>query len=189
MAQTNVPEVLRAAAKPASKPSPSANSVSTSASNSGYFSYQIPADQLPVFPPCSSSNSTLSTASTPVEDEVDATTDFFTKYGITKEEFKTISSLKRQTQTPLRVHGYTLANLSNYKYYAPRYATFATWPKAHPINPTYLARGGFLYSGEGDKVVCPWCRIQLVAWENHDKPFHEHKKHSPKCEYVKMVFA
>ena len=76
-----------------------------------------------------------------------------------------------------------------YKKFDRRLTTFKSWPKSIPINPDDLARAGFLYTGEGDKVFCPWCNICLIQWETYDNPFDEHKKHSPNCDYILMLFS
>ena len=49
-------------------------------------------------------------------------------------------------------------------------------------------RAGFLYTGEGDKVTCPWCRIQLTEWDTYDVPIEEHRRHSPYSDFIKMLF-
>ena len=58
--------------------------------------------------------------------------------------------------------GRWIYKLPDYCGYDERYATFRTWPKSHPIRPDALTRAGFLYTGEGDKVTCPWCRISYL---------------------------
>ena len=75
----------------------------------------------------------------------------------------------------------------NYLYYADRIATFATWPKSMPISPDELARAGFVYTGYGDKVHCPWCDLRLVDFERNDKPLEEHAKHTKGCPYLRMA--
>ena len=64
---------------------------------------------------------------------------------------------------------------SVYQKYDQRILTFNTWPKSHPIYPGSIARGGFIYTGRGDKVYCPWCQISLVEWETFDIPMDEHR--------------
>ena len=53
---------------------------------------------------------------------------------------------------------YDLHIYSNYK---RRYETFTSWPKSHPIQAEHLCRAGFLYTGHGDKVLCPWYKLML----------------------------
>ena len=83
--------------------------------------------------------------------------------------------------------GRWIFKVPDYSGYDERYATFRTWPKSHPIRPDALTRAGFLYTGEGDKVTCPWCKISLIEWETYDVPMDEHKRHAPTCDFVKMI--
>ena len=69
-------------------------------------------------------------------------------------------------------------DLSYYHRYCIRFLNFQSWPKSHPIRPDQISRAGFLYTGEGDKVICPWCRIHLIEWESYDIPMDEHRIHS-----------
>ena len=77
---------------------------------------------------------------------------------------------------------------SVYQKYDQRILTFNTWPKSHPIHPGGTARGGFIYTGRGDKVYCPWCQISLVEWETFDIHMDEHRRHSPNCEFILMLY-
>ena len=79
-------------------------------------------------------------------------------------------------------------DLSYYQRYCNRFMTFQSWPKSHPIRPDQLSRAGFLNTGEGDKVTCPWFRIHLIEWESYDIPIDEHRRHSPYCDFIKMLF-
>ena len=44
--------------------------------------------------------------------------------------------------------------------YDVRIFTFPT--RSHPIPAQRYVKAGFYYSGEGDKVVCPWCNLNLI---------------------------
>ena len=48
-------------------------------------------------------------------------------------------------------------------------------------------KAGFYYSGEGDKVICPWCNRNLTEWESYDIPMEEHQKPSPYYAFVLML--
>ena len=48
-------------------------------------------------------------------------------------------------------------------------------------------KAGFYYSGEGDKVICPWCNLNLTEWESYDIPMEEHQRHLPYCAFVLML--
>ena len=75
---------------------------------------------------------------------------------------------------------FKVPDYSGYK----RYATFRTWPKSHPIRPDALTQAGFLYTGEGDKVTCPWSKISRIEWETYDSPMDEHKRHAPIRSFI-----
>ena len=91
-------------------------------------------------------------------------------------------------QKPRLDYGFQNYDLSTYRRYTTRFLTYKSWPKSHPIKADQLTRAGFLYTGEGDKVTCPWCRIQLTEWETYDVPIEEHRRHSPYCDFIKMLF-
>ena len=40
--------------------------------------------------------------------------------------------------------------------------------KVSPIPAQRYVKAGFYYSSEGDKVICPWCNINLTEWESYD---------------------
>ena len=58
--------------------------------------------------------------------------------------------------------GRWIFKVPDYSGYDERYAIFRTWPKFHPIRPDALTRAGFLYTGEGDKVICPSVKYLLL---------------------------
>ena len=91
-------------------------------------------------------------------------------------------------QKPRLEYGFQNYDLSTYRRYTTRFLTYKSWPKSHPIKADQLTRAGFLYTGEGDKVTCPWCRILLTEWETYDVPIEEHRRHSPYCDFIKMLF-
>ncbi|XP_071800461.1 E3 ubiquitin-protein ligase XIAP-like [Asterias amurensis] len=68
-----------------------------------------------------------------------------------------------------------------------RRATFKTWPHSAPVSAGALARAGFFYKGSEDKVECFACRGQIREWEYGDSAFGEHKKHFPKCPFVRDI--
>ena len=74
-----------------------------------------------------------------------------------------------------------------YQKYVSRYESFRTWSKSHPVRPEQLCRAGFVYTGEGDKVMCPWCKIKLIEWEPYDLPFEQYRRHSTSCDFLKML--
>ena len=76
--------------------------------------------------------------------------------------------------------------LSNY---AARISTYKNWPPSIPVTAETLARAGFFYEGMGDRVTCYSCGKSLKSWQPTDNPWHEHKKHSPKCAHLTWPLA
>ncbi|XP_039272656.2 baculoviral IAP repeat-containing protein 8-like isoform X1 [Styela clava] len=50
--------------------------------------------------------------------------------------------------------------------------------------PEQLAKAGFFYLGEEDKVKCFYCNGGLCDWEYNDDPWIEHAKWYPHCEFT-----
>lgn len=53
------------------------------------------------------------------------------------------------------------------------------------ITPTELAKAGFYYLGQGDRVACFSCGGQLSNWEPGDRAVSEHQRHYPNCRFVR----
>jgi hypothetical protein len=65
-----------------------------------------------------------------------------------------------------------------------RLSSFANWPTdAAFASPVVLANAGFMYSGHGDKVACPICRIEIQGRRRDEffNPSEEHRRRSPQC--------
>ena len=73
------------------------------------------------------------------------------------------------------------------KYYEQRLKTFYNWPKQMIPDKYALAKAGYLYTGQGDKVVCFQCGVGIYDWERTDDVWKEHYKWNPNCDYLKMV--
>ena len=72
-------------------------------------------------------------------------------------------------------------------FYQDRLSTFEHWPKQIIPNQYQLARAGFYYTGQYDKVTCFCCNLTVHAWEQNDDPWKEHERLSPSCMYIKMI--
>ena len=68
-----------------------------------------------------------------------------------------------------------------------RLATFKSWPHNAPVSAGSLARAGFFYTCVDDKVQCFACSGQIKDWEYGDTAMGEHKKHFPKCPFVRDI--
>ncbi|NXA32595.1 XIAP ligase, partial [Eudromia elegans] len=65
-----------------------------------------------------------------------------------------------------------------------RLRTFVTFPFDCPVSAAALARAGFVYTGEGDKVKCFSCHTTAEGWEHGESAFERHKNLSPNCKFV-----
>ncbi|XP_072518750.1 baculoviral IAP repeat-containing protein 2 isoform X1 [Salminus brasiliensis] len=65
-----------------------------------------------------------------------------------------------------------------------RLDTFQNWTVA-TVTPAELAKAGFYYLGQGDRVACFSCGGQLSNWEPGDRAVSEHQKHYPNCRFVR----
>uniref|UniRef100_A0A131XUQ0 Putative inhibitor of apoptosis protein 1 and 2 iap1 iap2 n=2 Tax=Ixodes ricinus TaxID=34613 RepID=A0A131XUQ0_IXORI len=66
---------------------------------------------------------------------------------------------------------------------AHRLRTFARWPLDF-LDPTELARAGFYYLQQDDRVRCAFCRGTIHNWERGDDPLVEHGRHFPCCPFL-----
>lgn len=72
-----------------------------------------------------------------------------------------------------------------------RYNTFSTtcapWPWRGVIPGRELARCGFYFCGDEDRVKCFKCGLTLRKWSYGDLPFERHLMNSPSCRHVKQL--
>ncbi|NXE11959.1 XIAP ligase, partial [Lophotis ruficrista] len=65
-----------------------------------------------------------------------------------------------------------------------RLGTFVAFPLGCPVSASALARAGFVYTGEGDKVKCFSCHTITEGWAPGDSAVERHKKLSPNCKFI-----
>lgn len=67
-----------------------------------------------------------------------------------------------------------------------RYKTFYPNFSSHNnfLAPRALAKAGFFYFNDGDKVQCAFCLGIIGNWETGDEPESEHRRHMPKCLFM-----
>ncbi|NXX58096.1 XIAP ligase, partial [Scopus umbretta] len=65
-----------------------------------------------------------------------------------------------------------------------RLGTFVEFPLGCPVSASALARAGFVYTGEGDKVKCFSCHTTMEGWVPGDSAVERHKKFSPDCKFI-----
>jgi hypothetical protein len=64
-----------------------------------------------------------------------------------------------------------------------RFRTFLNWLST-AVEPNLLAKAGFFYFNDGDKVQCAFCLGVIGTWEPTDDPFVEHRRHFPRCPFI-----
>ncbi|XP_009887582.1 PREDICTED: E3 ubiquitin-protein ligase XIAP [Charadrius vociferus] len=65
-----------------------------------------------------------------------------------------------------------------------RLETFVEFPLDCPVSASALARAGFVYTGEGDKVKCFSCHTTIGGWALGDSAVERHKNLSPNCKFI-----
>ncbi|KAM6363203.1 baculoviral IAP repeat-containing protein 1 [Pluvialis apricaria] len=68
-----------------------------------------------------------------------------------------------------------------------RLDSFKTWPAEAPVEATALAKAGFFYTGEGDKVQCFNCARCLQECEEGDDPMEQHAKWFPDSNCLEVL--
>lgn len=58
------------------------------------------------------------------------------------------------------------------------------WPHRSHLPAGRMALAGLFYTGESDRVTCPFCLVQLTEWEPNDDPKKEHRDKMPNCSFV-----
>uniref|UniRef100_T1JFM1 RING-type domain-containing protein n=1 Tax=Strigamia maritima TaxID=126957 RepID=T1JFM1_STRMM len=77
----------------------------------------------------------------------------------------------------------TWESFGNFLSEAERLKTFRGWP-SKVVKPEDLARNGFFYLKDEDKVQCFFCRGVVGQWEDGDNPAIEHRKHFRSCPFI-----
>ena len=75
-------------------------------------------------------------------------------------------------------------NILIYRAEIYRLESFKHWPCQSIVGKEDLARNGFYYLGEGDRVQCVFCNVVLSSWEKGDNVITEHRRHSKNCPFV-----
>jgi len=83
-------------------------------------------------------------------------------------------------QSPLGADDASTAPLAQF---SARRETFRDWNKSG-VSADDLAMAGFYYTGEGDRVRCPYCQAVFEHWHPRDVPYAEHRRQSPDCPFV-----
>ncbi|XP_057204853.1 E3 ubiquitin-protein ligase XIAP isoform X2 [Triplophysa rosa] len=65
-----------------------------------------------------------------------------------------------------------------------RLHSFQHFPRSQVVSAKRMARAGFYYTGEADKVRCFSCRATVEDWNEGDVPLRRHQQASPACTFL-----
>ncbi|XP_065346634.1 baculoviral IAP repeat-containing protein 7-A-like [Cloeon dipterum] len=73
----------------------------------------------------------------------------------------------------------------NYEFEAFRLYSLVKKSDWQFVKPFDLARSGFYFTGEEDKVRCVFCMLEVRGWEEGDTPHGEHLRWNPNCPFLR----
>ncbi|KAJ8932882.1 hypothetical protein NQ314_014363 [Rhamnusium bicolor] len=76
----------------------------------------------------------------------------------------------------------------DYTNFNDRLNTYENWPNTQ-VSKISLANAGFIYTGENDIVLCPFCKIEGYRWVSGDNPMDDHRVWSPNCPFIRSNIA
>lgn len=83
-----------------------------------------------------------------------------------------------------------VSGVKSTKFADVRLKTFKNWPKYLKPSPHALASAGFVYTGLGDRVLCPECDLILHNWRCSDIPLGEHYRHKVRaCQFLLQSYC
>lgn len=68
-----------------------------------------------------------------------------------------------------------------------RIDSFRHFPRVKEVSAERLARAGFYYTGESDRVRCYSCHQTVENWSSADTPVNRHRQASPACKFLSCV--
>ncbi|KAI5620628.1 E3 ubiquitin-protein ligase XIAP, partial [Silurus asotus] len=75
----------------------------------------------------------------------------------------------------------------DYSVMSARLKSFRTFPHSEQLPAERLARAGFYFTGESDRVCCFSCHHTVENWHQGDIPEQRHLYVSPSCMFLKCV--
>lgn len=77
---------------------------------------------------------------------------------------------------------------NNYKFEINRLRSFQTtkW-RNNSVSPSELAKAGFYFTGDIDRVRCFECSTEICRWEDGDIPMSEHQRWGGRCRFVRRL--
>ncbi|KPP70978.1 E3 ubiquitin-protein ligase XIAP-like [Scleropages formosus] len=78
-------------------------------------------------------------------------------------------------------------NYSDWSGLETRLESFRHFPIVAQVSAERLARAGFYFTGEADRVRCFSCHQTVEGWHRGDAPVDRHRHVSPTCKYLSCV--
>ncbi|XP_036404910.1 E3 ubiquitin-protein ligase XIAP [Megalops cyprinoides] len=75
-------------------------------------------------------------------------------------------------------------NCADWSVMAARVNSFRNFPCLHQVSAERLARAGFYFTGDSDRVRCFSCQQTVENWRNGDVPVERHQQASPDCKFL-----
>lgn len=75
---------------------------------------------------------------------------------------------------------------TDYRFESARLESYKNWPSTC-MKPERLAAAGFYYIGEGDKVRCFECYVEICQWMANDDPMVDHQRWSGRCRFIRKI--
>lgn len=97
-------------------------------------------------------------------------------------EYRSFDEIDNKTHDTTYSVSYVMTD--PYKSEEERLKSFERWPLDF-IDKRVLAQTGMIYTGDGDKVKCYFCDVEIGRWEPIDHPVQEHMKWSPNCPLLR----
>ncbi|XP_060741659.1 E3 ubiquitin-protein ligase XIAP [Tachysurus vachellii] len=79
------------------------------------------------------------------------------------------------------------SSLQDWSAMSTRLKSFQTFPNPGEVPAERLARAGFYFTGESDRVRCFSCLHTIENWHQGDSPVERHQSVSPSCTFLKCV--
>ncbi|CAB3376649.1 Hypothetical predicted protein [Cloeon dipterum] len=98
-----------------------------------------------------------------------------------QEKFNCTISIGDSTNVPLG----SVFRTPNYEFEAFRLFSLVKKSDWQFVDPFALARSGFYFTGEEDKVRCVFCMLEVRGWEQGDTPHGEHLRWNPDCPFLR----
>ncbi|XP_039600264.1 baculoviral IAP repeat-containing protein 2 isoform X1 [Polypterus senegalus] len=126
------------------------------------------------FSPPVQSLSALQTSTSPPSIQIEDELSYFSH---------TFSSMPLRSLEDL-CHRSNLSSNLNMRREQDRLDTFQNWNVSN-VMPSELAKAGFYYTGQSDRVMCFSCGGTLSNWEPGDRAVVEHQRHYPQCRFMR----